>query len=824
MGLVSMLVSVMMLTVFAGIGPDAKKATAFGRAALCESIGLNSSILFRRGDISGIEGILKSLVERNVDLLSAGIRQTDGTMRFEVGDHTEHWNVKTGYSTETHVQVPLRNAESLWGTVELRFVPIQKLGWQGTIQSPWFQYTTLVSCLSFFAFYFYLGKVLKQLDPSNAIPKRVRAALDTLAEGLLVTDKKGRVVLANEAFARWTGKDSEKLIGHDADKFPWLTKMSEEADTRFPWTRAIEDATAQPQIYLQLTDKDNRILTLVANSSPVLGQDGKYRGVLTSFEDITELQQHKVELSLAKDVADAANRAKSEFLARMSHEIRTPMNAILGFAEILQRGMAKDENQRQEYLQTIKNSGEHLLTLINDILDLSKIESGKIDLELARYSPQEIIGQALSIFQIKAREKGLTLSYEATTWLPETILTDIVRLRQIIINLVGNAIKFTENGSVKVVSRMVEGDQLMLAIDIVDTGIGVSAEGLHRIFDPFSQEDTSITRRFGGTGLGLSICRYLAEEMGGSVSATSVQGSGSVFTVTVDPGSIEGVRQVAPNDIQTAKLLVAPDQKNIRLPACNILVVDDGAANRKLVTAYLERAGARVICAENGQVALRKFAENRISLILMDVHMPVMDGLVTTRQLRADGVKIPIIALTGNVMQDDENACRDAGYSGFLAKPIGMQKLLSTVADALGAESFSDTDETNALVGLHRSIEEIASIPASSAPIYSELPTDDEEIGEIVQDFVLHLRKRFILIEDTFAMGDYKELGELAHWLKGAAGSLGFAAFTAPSRELEDAAHRQDTMSAAKHLRTISKLVNRVRGPHESKSELSAQS
>ena len=836
LGLVSMLVSVMMLAIFFGVGPDARQATIQGREALCESIALNSSILVRRGDVASIEGILKAIVDRNVELLSAGIRQPDGSMRFVVGEHTENWNTQAGFSTETQVQVPLRNAGSLWGTVELRFAPLSQSGMIGSLKAPWVQYTALVSVLSFLSFYLYLGRVLKQLDPSNAIPKRVRAALDTLAEGLLVTDRKGRVVLANEAFGRWVGKDPEKLMGQDAGKFSWIVNSTGDSDKRFPWTRAIEDASVQPQIYLRLTDKDNRELTLVANSSPVLGQDGKYRGVLTSFEDITELQQHKVELSEARDSADAANRAKSDFLARMSHEIRTPMNAILGFTEILQRGMANDENQRQDYLQTIQNSGEHLLTLINDILDLSKIESGKMDLELARYSLQEIIGQALSIFQLKAQEKGLELSFEAKTWLPETILADSVRLRQIIINLVGNAIKFTEKGSVQIATRIIDGQHPLLAIDIIDTGIGVSAEGLARIFDPFSQEDTSITRRFGGTGLGLSICRYLAEQMGGSVSATSVQGEGSVFTLTIDPGPLDQIPRLEPQAILASRRTTSVNVDAIQLRDCHILVVDDGAANRQLVTVYLERAGARISTAENGQEALSQVTKGHFDLVLMDVHMPVMDGMEAARQMRANGITIPIIALTGNVMQDDADSCRAAGYSGFLTKPIKMQLLLETVAEAL-AELVSSTSlepsvnvmsnnllsnnlvdnpsEVLVLDEVHQTIVDMGVIAEESFILLSDLPTDDEEIGGIVQDFVVHLRQRIRVIETTFANKDYVELAELAHWLKGAAGSLGFRAFTDPARDLEIAARAGDASVAGERIRTICSLSERVRGPKE---------
>ncbi len=642
----------------------------------------------------------------------------------------------------------------------------------------------------------------------------------------MVTDKRGRVVLANEAFAKWVGKDPDKLIGQDSERFDWRAEVGTEKAKDFPWARAIQDGVAQPQFYLRLADKDGRMLTLVANSSPVLGHDGKYRGVLTSFEDITELQQNRVELSEARDLADAANRAKSDFLAHMSHEIRTPMNAILGFTEILQRGLAKDEKQRSDYLQTIQSSGQHLLTLINDILDLSKIESGKMELELDRHAPMDIVSQALSIFELKASEKGLSLSCKAKTWLPETVLVDAVRLRQVVINLVGNAIKFTERGSVRIEAGMVDGTKPMLRIDIIDSGIGISAQAIEKIFDPFSQEDSSITRRFGGTGLGLSICRQLAELMGGNVTATSTQGKGSTFTITIDPGSLTGIAKISPQELERrSKAASVQQDSEIRLPPCRVLVVDDGAANRQLVTVYLERAGAVVTSATNGLEACESVAKQEFDAVVMDVHMPVMDGVQATRRMRASGTTIPIIALTGNVMKDDEASCRAAGYTGFLAKPIRMNDLLSTVARLLGkphAASFEDIDPIESIHDTLLDLNETLSrqlesdVTDDQTLIDSNLPLDDIEIRTIVQDFVLHLRNRILILEAACENRDFHEVEEMAHWLKGAGGSLGFPQFTKPARDLENAARANQSGEMLEQIRAIRKLTNRVRSPNES--------
>ncbi|MDH4283304.1 MAG: ATP-binding protein, partial [Myxococcales bacterium] len=642
--------------------------------------------------------------------------------------------------------------------------------------------------------------------------------------------RKGRVVLANDSFARWAGQSPEKLIGREASRFPWQLPEPTGAGNRLPWIRAMEERVPQARFLLQLSDRDSRLLTLVANSSPVLGHDGEYRGVLTSFEDVTELEQHKVELSSAKQAADEANQAKSEFLARMSHEIRTPMNAILGYTEVLRRGFAESEEQRAEHLLTIQNSGEHLLALINDILDLSKIEAGRMVLELARCSPHEIVSQVVAVLRIKAQEKGLTLDYEPAGKLPETVLTDAVRLRQAVINLVGNAIKFTETGGVRVIARLIHEPRTLLAIDVVDTGIGMSEDALEKVFEPFAQADTTITRRFGGTGLGLSICKQIAEQMGGGVAVRSRPGIGTTFTLTMDPGPLAGVplvefdaaAQVLPSQTST-------QQQHLCFAASRILVVDDGEENRRLVTLFLRRVGAEVTSAQNGQIAVDIVAERDFDCILMDMQMPVMDGFTATRQLRERGCTIPIIALTANVMKDDERKCRAAGCSGFLAKPISMDRLMESLSRVLTPSDSSaappltavttanpdshlplSDDEDTAYQCLHDAVMDLADEALAATPVFSSLPTEDPEFREIVAGFVIRLQERVSEMQQAAAQEDLTELGDLAHWLKGAGGSCGFEMLTSPAAALQSSAESGDRERATKHLKAIQQLTRRI--------------
>jgi signal transduction histidine kinase len=289
----------------------------------------------------------------------------------------------------------------------------------------------------------------------------------------------------------------------------------------------------------------NDVLSFNVNCSPLTGNEGRHRGVLVTFDDVTQLEEKKQQLSIARDDAESANRAKSDFLANMSHEIRNPINAIVGFTDILRRGMADDIDTRNKYLNTIHTSGEHLVGLINDILDLSNIEAGKLEIDLQRCRPHQLVAEVVNVLGMKAQERNLALQQTITGTIPEIIESDPTRLRQVLMNLVGNAIKFTQTGSIRIVLDMLrttDGEQLR--IKVVDTGIGMTPSQCERVFEEFVQADSSVTRRFGGTGLGLAISRRLSEALGGNLEADSVAHEGSTFTLTIDPGDTSGVQRI----------------------------------------------------------------------------------------------------------------------------------------------------------------------------------------------------------------------------------------------------------------------------------------
>jgi len=445
-----------------------------------------------------------------------------------------------------------------------------------------------------------------------------------------------------------------------------------------------------------------------ATSIPIFDSAGRITMLVEQLQDITEQKRVQEELKNTiaaletanrnleelNRIAESATRAKSEFLANMSHEIRTPMTAILGFAELLlgEPGLEQAPPERREAILTIQRNGNYLLELINDILDLSKIEAGKLDIERIACSPTQILGDVVSLMRVRANAKNLALRLQYVGGIPETIHSDPVRLRQILINLISNAIKFTEVGEVRVVARLVRrlGKPALFQIDVIDTGIGLTEEQVSRLFKPFSQADSSTTRKFGGTGLGLTISKRLAEMLGGDIILSSAPGKGSTFSVTVEAGDLEGVRLLEwPSEAAVSVKTAAPD-KTPPAPRLDgrILLAEDGPDNQRLIAFVLRKAGARVTVAENGQIAHDEALAARdrgepYDLILMDMQMPVMDGYTATTKLREAGYTGPIVALTAHAMEGDELKCRAAGCDGYLTKPIDRPKFLQAIAQIL---------------------------------------------------------------------------------------------------------------------------------------------
>jgi len=528
----------------------------------------------------------------------------------------------------------------------------------------------------------------------------------------------------------------------------------------------------------------------------------------TISRDISEQKQSEDAIRQAKDQAERANAAKSAFLANMSHEIRTPMTAILGFAEMLNNSLeccttcpehqaCPTRAENRESIQVIHRNGEHLLGLINDVLDLSKVEAGKIEIERGPCSPVQIVEEAVSLMRVRAIEKGLTLDARYEFPLPEAILSDPARVRQILINLVGNAVKFTSAGHVRIGVRCSRdaagGDAVMMAFEVVDTGIGMTPEQIDRLFQPFAQADSSTTRQYGGTGLGLAISKRLAKALGGDIQVTSLPGQGSTFTFTMKAGLPQPVRIL--NELSD----MAPHASHQPQSACpavvklggRVLLAEDGPDNQLLISTVIRRAGAEVDLAVNGLVAVEKALAARLAgvgydAILMDMQMPEMDGYEATRKLRLAGYTGAIIALTAHAMAGDRARCIDAGCDDYATKPIDRMALLTILARLMGSSPAGAAQP-----------EPAATQPAQAdgGPIKSQF-ADDPGMSELIEAFITRLPEMADAMAQALANNCFDELRRLAHQLKGSGGGYGYPSLTQQARKLEDSARAADGEAA----------------------------
>jgi PAS domain S-box-containing protein len=486
-----------------------------------------------------------------------------------------------------------------------------------------------------------------------------------------------------------------ELLGIDAsleanpELFFSLVHPDDVESLKESWQKAIDGSESYNSEF-RIILPDHRVRWMNGVGEVVRDHDGKVVGMYGVNWDSTKDHLQAETLRESERRAHQANASKSEFLANMSHEIRTPMTAILGYADLLRDLIDNDE--AKQHLQTIHRNGHYLLDIINDILDLSKIEAGKLDVEWERFEPYRLIEDVRIIMEVRAKEGGLKLDVEYDGMLPKIIQSDAKRLKQILINLVGNAIKFTRHGRVQIRVRF-EASLRQLHFDVIDTGIGISDEHMEKLFKPFSQGDASVTRNFGGTGLGLVISQRLAEMLGGTIEASSTDGVGSTFTVSIVTGEIDESNLVDYGNMAADDGLAeaTSDDKITRL-SCHVLIVDDRRDIRFLSKRILTKSGATVDECEDGLIAVEFITAsladgNCPDLILLDMQMPNLDGYSTAEKLRTLGYHGPIIALTADAMQGDMNKCLEAGCNDYLSKPIDQTAMLRKVSEYLSGKT-----------------------------------------------------------------------------------------------------------------------------------------
>lgn len=503
--------------------------------------------------------------------------------------------------------------------------------------------------------------------------------------------------------------------------------------------------------------------------------------------------------------AEVANEAKTSFLAGMSHEIRIPLTTIVGFSELLSDPATEEE--RKEYIERIRKGAEYLLALVSDILDLSKIEVGKMDLELMEVNPAKLVDGVVAMMEGTAENKGLNFYHSYLGLIPETIRTDPTRLRQILINLLGNAIKFTSEGTVFLTTSMSADEKSgnsLLSFAVADTGIGMTKKESERIFEKFQQANTSTGRNFGGSGVGLAISRKLANMLGGDISVESRKGKGSVFTLTVDAGPADQLNLVKVDiEAPAEEIVTAEERPRASQLSGTILLAEDGPDNRRLLSLLLKKEGLSVEFAENGREAMEMVLEAEqvgrpFDVVLMDMHMPELNGYEATRLLRERGYRRPVIALTAHATVLDKNRCIQAGCDDYIAKPVNRQKLISVVASYLGGRDLPPA------VSIDEALPE-------SAEIQSALFMDDLEMNTIIDEFAQGLSEFMEQVEAAQAKKDFKELAGLAHQMKGAGGAYGYPRLTEESAELEKAAKASDEKAARGILDALAATCRAVR-------------
>jgi PAS domain S-box-containing protein len=648
------------------------------------------------------------------------------------------------------------------------------------------------------------GQVIGLVETANDVTEKTQAResiqrenakraaiISTMEEGVAFVDEQDTLTEVNDFFCWFMGLEREQVLNGNVWEVFRHSRLNEEDCS--PLIDLMSDYRSGRDLSPYVRQQSIGDMEVIFRAQPIF-RSGRYDGVLFSLINVTELVRARVQ-------AESASQAKSDFLANMSHEIRTPMTAILGYVDLLSDpGMDPSEQIRN--LAIVRRNGEHLLALINDILDLSKIEQGGMDIEKTACSVISTIAEVASMMRVRANEKQITLKVEFENAIPEIIWTDGQWLRQILVNLAGNAIKFTHEGGVTLRSRFEgnpESHEGTLFLSVEDTGIGIPEDKRDSLFEPFMQVDTSTSRKYGGTGLGLAIVRSMVNLLGGKVTLRSEEGKGSIFTVAIPTGNLIGVRMIAHPEEAMGEIPTPSSMPQQSLEGIRLLLAEDGEDNQRLIKTILSKAGAEVDLAANGALALEQVHRNEYDVILMDMQMPVMDGYAATKRLRQEGYVKPILALTAHAMAEDKKKCLEIGCDDHLTKPINRIELLNRVAEYAARSrqlSFGGVTMQNE--------------PLTGNNVVESEYAGDPDLADILNDFVNGLPKKLQLMREAHANQDFSTLQRLAHQSKGAGGGYGYPALTQVCRVLEEEAKKSDPEMLTIILNDLDQLIQAI--------------
>lgn len=598
----------------------------------------------------------------------------------------------------------------------------------------------------------YLRQRITELEQASGTTEKLilnreakfKGIIDNFRLGLLEVHPDGSIIHANEAFCDMSGFSCEELIGRDGGEM-----LLDEAERERMKERNASRIEGEEDVYeLRVFNKIGETRYWLVSAAPLLGDDGNVHGSIGIHWDITHLKEMEFELKDAKRKAEESSKAKAMFLANMSHEIRTPLNGIVGMAEQLAQSQL-DADQRY-FTDIMRSASSTLLSIINDVLDISKIESGKFSIETIPFNLNETVKRTLSIFEDKAKQAGISLDIDLMDDRGISHLGDPHRLSQVLFNIVGNAIKFTHSGYVRVTSQLArkENDICLVSFTIQDTGVGMDMAYLAKVFEAFSQEDASITRKFGGSGLGLSIARSIVQIMGGTIHIESEKGKGTCVEIRI-PMRIS-------NDKTKQEIVEMTDlQKSLK--GIRVLAVEDNELNRMVLQVILKKCEVTVAIAHNGQEAIDLIQEKEFDIVLMDVQMPIVDGLEATKYIR-DELKFttPIIGLSANAMREEVEICKQAGMNDYLVKPYSERSLVEVMLKWSAKEM--EVNESSA------EVEQEKELDLSMLKQY--VGNDVNVLKDVVSGYLEHLPPQLDRLELALVGSDVMALRHELHQLK----------------------------------------------------------